>query len=541
MSAAARRGERRGRGGWIRYGRVETLLDHLGRWRPFRALVVGDFMLDQLQYGDADRLSADAPVPVLHVRRCEDRPGGAANVCLDLIAMKGRVLAFGVTGRDAEAGVLRRALAEAGVGVEGLVADASRPTTVKRSLIGLAQHRHPQKMFRVDVESREPIAAEVLARVLAAFDAALAGADVVCLEDYGKGVCTPELCAALVERCRRAGVPLLVDPARIEDYGKYRGATAITPNRTEAELATGMETDGEGDGGHNGRLAAALMEALELEAVVLTLDRHGALLLERGREGGAVAVPTVAREVYDVTGAGDMMLAALAAARANGIGWEDAVRFANAAAGLEVEVFGVVPMPLEKIHHEVLVRAGKLDGKRRTLEQIRLEVEARRRAWAASGASGGRGGAGGRGGRIVFTNGCFDILHSGHVTLLEKAAKLGDFLVVGLNDDASVRRLKGEGRPVNNEDDRATVLSSLGCVGAVVLFGEDTPERLIEAVRPDVLVKGADYTKDRVVGGAFVESYGGEVVLIDLVEGRSTTGTIERMKEDATARRHGGA
>jgi len=273
-----------------------------------------------------------------------------------------------------------------------------------------------------------------------------------------------------------------------------------------------MATDGEAAVDHNAQLARALMGQLDVEAVVLTLDRHGALLLERS--GKPVSIPTVAREVYDVTGAGDMMLAALAAARANGIGWEDSVRFANAAAGLEVEVFGVVPIPLERIHHELMERASRVDGKLRTLEQVLVQIAAQRR----------------QGRKVVFTNGCFDILHSGHVSLLMKAAEQGDFLVVGLNDDASVKRLKGEARPVNNQEDRAKVLSALGCMGAVVLFGEDTPARLIEAIKPDVLVKGADYRKDQVVGGAFVESYGGKIVLIDLVQGKSTTGTIEKMR-----------
>jgi D-beta-D-heptose 7-phosphate kinase/D-beta-D-heptose 1-phosphate adenosyltransferase len=316
----------------------------------------------------------------------------------------------------------------------------------------------------------------------------------------------------VIAACRRAGVPVLVDPAKLSDYSKYKGATAITPNRTEAEFATGLKTDHEADPAHNAQLAERLMRDLDLEAVVLTLDKHGALLLERG--GQPVAIPTVAREVYDVTGAGDMMLAALAAARANGIGWEDAVRFGNAAAGLEVEVFGVVPMALEKIHHELLERAGRLHGKLRTLEQALIQVAACRR----------------EGKKVVFTNGCFDILHSGHVSLLEKAAAEGDFLVIGLNDDASVRRLKGEARPVNNQEDRARVLGGLGCVGAVVLFAEDTPMKLIEAIRPEVLVKGKDYRKDQVVGGEFVESYGGRVALVDLVEGKSTTGTIAKMR-----------
>jgi D-beta-D-heptose 7-phosphate kinase/D-beta-D-heptose 1-phosphate adenosyltransferase len=221
--------------------------------------------------------------------------------------------------------------------------------------------------------------------------------------------------------------------------------------------------------------------------------------------------------VYDVTGAGDIFLAGLAAGRANRLSWLDAVRLANAAAGLEVEVFGVEPIPLERIHHALLEQAARTTGKMRTLEQVLVEVRARRAA----------------GHKVVFTNGCFDILHSGHVTLLEKAAKEGGeggFLVVGLNSDESVRRLKGDGRPVNGESDRARVLGALSCIGAIVVFEEDTPLRLIEAIRPEVLVKGADYRKDQVVGGEIVESHGGRIVLIDLVEGKSTTGTIARMR-----------
>ncbi|MDX2118361.1 MAG: D-glycero-beta-D-manno-heptose 1-phosphate adenylyltransferase [Planctomycetota bacterium] len=492
---------------------MDLLLQSLERWKPFTALVVGDFMLDELVYGDAERLSADAPVPILHVRRREHRPGGAANVCLDLVALKGRVEAFGVIGSDEAGRHLAAALQREHVGVAGLVQDPSRPTTRKQNLIGLAQARHPQKMFRVDDESREPLGPDVVRRMLERFKVALATADVVCIEDYDKGVCTSELCQGVIDLARQANKPVLVDPARISDYARYRRATVITPNRTEAETATGATTHAEADVAHNAALARRLLAEVQLDAVVLTLDKHGALLLER--DGTPLAVPTVARKVYDVTGAGDMMLAALAAARANNIGWEDSVRFANAAAGLEVEVFGVEPIPLERVHHSILEQSAALRGKVRTLDQLQVELAARRKS----------------GQRIVFTNGCFDLLHAGHCDLLDKAAAQGDFLVVGLNSDASVRRLKGPTRPVNNADDRARVLGALGCVGAVVVFDQDTPQTLIEAVRPDVLVKGADYTKDKVVGGAFVESYGGRVALIDLVEGKSTTATIKKMQE----------
>lgn len=490
---------------------MDQLLEHLDRWKPFNALVVGDFMLDQHLYGDAERLSADAPVPILHVRRQSHNPGGAANVCLDLAALKGSVRACGVIGADIHGDLLRHALINRGVDASGLVVDPSRPTTVKQNLIGLAQARHPQKMFRVDFESREPLPDVVADSLLARVANALDWADVVCIEDYAKGVCTAHVCQGVIDLARKAGKPTFVDPARLDSYARYRRATALTPNRTEAEVATNQRTHGEADVAHNASLARALMREAELDAVVLTLDRHGALLLERDAE--PVAVPTIARTVYDVTGAGDMFLAGLAAARANGCSWEDAVRLANAAAGLEVEIFGVEPIPLERVHHAVLEQTARTRGKLRTPEQAEIEIRARR----ASGQ------------KIVFTNGCFDLLHAGHVDLLDKAAASGDFLIVGLNSDASVRRLKGPTRPVNTEDDRARVLGGLGSIGAVVVFDQDTPIDLIRRLKPDILVKGADYTKDKVVGASDVESWGGKVVLIDLVEGKSTTGMIRKM------------
>jgi D-beta-D-heptose 7-phosphate kinase/D-beta-D-heptose 1-phosphate adenosyltransferase len=491
---------------------MDALLKALEGWREREALVVGDFMLDELTYGDAERLSPDAPVPILRVRRTEHRAGGAANVCLDLAALKVRVRAVGVVGADAPGRLLRDLLRAGAIDDSGVCLADDRPTTRKQSLIGLAQARHPQKMFRVDYESRNPLPPEIVADLCARVREGVEKSDFVCIEDYGKGVCSPEVCRCVIEEAHRAGKPVFVDPARGADYAKYRGASAITPNRTEAEEATGLPTAEEGDADLNARLARALVERLDLDACVLTLDRHGALLLERG--GSPVAVPTVARQVYDVTGAGDMFLAALAAAHVNGCSWLDATRFANTAAGLEVEVFGVEPIPLERVHHALLREALTTSGKVRTLEQAVVEARVLRA----------------QGRRIVFTNGCFDVLHSGHVHLLEQAAAMGDFLVVGLNSDASVRRLKGPHRPINTAEDRARVLGALACVGVVVVFDEDTPLRLIKSLRPDVLVKGADYTRRTVVGADVVESYGGRVVLVPLVEGRSTTGTLQRMR-----------
>lgn len=483
----------------------------LSSWRSVNALVIGDFMLDQLVKGDAERMSPDAPVPVLAVRSTESQPGGAANVCLDLVALRAQVRAVGVVGADEEGRTLRARLEESGVDGAALLDDGARPTTVKRSLVGLAQHRHPQKMFRLDVESREPITGATLDRALASIEASLDWADVVCIEDYGKGVCAPALLARVIELARKAGKPVLVDPAAIDDYARYAGADIITPNRTEAERAVGRRVESREPDAWAG-LARELIDRHDFGAVALTLDRDGALVLAKG--GAPRHVPTTARRVYDVTGAGDMVLAALAAAIGNGAALEDAARFANAAAGLEVEIFGVEPIPFERVHLAILMERSGARGKLRTFDELRVEVAAHRQ----------------QGRSIVFTNGCFDIIHAGHVHLLRAAAKLGDILIVAINTDDSVRRLKGEGRPVHTESDRAIVLGELESVGAVVLFDEDTPIRLIETVKPDVLVKGADYAGREVVGREIVEAAGGRVELVDLLDGRSTTGAIERIR-----------
>ena len=514
---------------------MDPLLTTLDRWKPFRALVLGDFMLDELVYGDAERLSADAPVPVLHVRRVERTAGGAANLCLGLAALGAAVRAFGVVGEDEPGGALRAALgAGAGGAIDagGLIADGARPTTVKRNMIGLAQSRHPQKMFRVDYESREPLGEAAAGRVLEAVRAALADADVLCIEDYAKGVCSAALCGAVIGAAREAGVPVFVDPAKLTDYARYRGCTAITPNRTEAEHATGLRThDGDnetvsGVTAHNAALAAALGESVDCDAVVMTLDRHGALVRERS--GECVTLPTRVRQVYDVTGAGDVFLAGLAAGRANGLGWQDATRLANVAAGIAVESFGAVAVPIERVHQQVIADSVGEHGKLRSIEQLLVEV----RAWRAAGK------------RIVFTNGCFDVLHAGHVSLLDRAKKLGDVLIVATNSDERVREFKGPNRPVNGLAQRAAVLSGLAAVDAVVVFEEETPREVIERIVSGmleggdrgtgdglgfILAKGDEYEVAQIPGASFVLERGGRVERLPMVEGYSTTATLRAM------------
>lgn len=495
---------------------MKHLLPCIAQWKPIRAVVVGDFMLDHYVFGNAERLSPDAPVPVLHVEDEKHHAGGAGNVCAMLRALRAEVRCVGVVGEDADAGELIGVLADLGCDTDGLIRCDDRPTTVKRSFIGLAQHRHPQKMFRTDYESKQPLPDATRRVILEKINTAIADADVICIEDYGKSMIDRAMVLAIVEAAKARDIPVLVDPAAITDFSRYIGVTAITPNRTEAEHATGLDTR---DGDEVlPAMARKLHDDLQLDAVILTLDRHGAALLDKTH--GFEIIPTEARTVYDVTGAGDMVLAMLATAIAQQIDWPDAVRLANIAGGLEVEQFGVCPITIEQIHLKLLQTTSRAAGKRRTLETLLPEIEARRS----------------QGQTVAFTNGCFDILHAGHLALLEKAGTLADMLIVAVNSDASIAALKGPTRPIVTLDDRLQLLAALSCIDYVVVFGDgqggdgDTPLKLISAIKPDVLIKGGDYATDQVVGHDIVEQAGGRVEIIPLVEGLSTSNIIERIR-----------
>ncbi len=497
-----------------------SVLECVRSWKSFRLLVVGDFMLDQALSGDAERLSPDAPVPVLAVRDSTatiDTPGGAGNVAVFAAALGGIVNCIGVIGQDVDGGLLRASLERSGCETAGLIVDAARPTTTKRSLIGRAQHRHPQKMFRIDVESREPMSAAVQAKLVAAIERQLDACDVVCLEDYRKGVCTLELCRTLIDLCRARKIPVLVDPAAIDDYSCYRGATVITPNRSEAERATGHTVDPahvvEGSRG----MASKLLDALKLDAVVITLDKDGALL--QTAADGSIHLPTVVRQVYDVTGAGDMVLAVLAGAVANHMPWKEAVALANIAAGLEVEVFGVRAFSLAEIQAQVLRLAHVSAGKLRSRADLLIELAAHRAA----------------GRTIVFTNGCFDLLHIGHAASLREAKALGDILVVAVNCDAQVRASKGDDRPINSQNDRAELLGELTSVDYVTIFDEPTAAELLRVIQPDVYAKGGDYIGKEITEFAVVKSYGGKSVIIGVRPGLSTTALVTRVRESFAA------
>lgn len=470
-----------------------------------RVLVVGDLILDRYVWGDAERISQEAPVILLRADRREERLGGAASVAMMLATLGAKVSLAGVVGEDAPAQRCRELLDSYGIAHELVQGDPSRPTTLKERYIGRAQHKHPQQMMRVDYETREIVGGELEQRLLHAMRTAAEDHDIVLVSDYDKGVCSPNLVQQLITACRSNDKRILVDPIRGGDYAqRYRGCHAMTPNRLEAGLAVGrtLQTVEEA-------LDAAdqLKQSLGMEVGLVTMDSDGMVLVDAN--GRRQHFPVRARQVYDITGAGDMVLAVLGMVLAAGGSFPEAIQLANTAGGLVVERIGVATVTREEIIADILQGLGHHNRKVLTKQALQAALAERR-----------------RGKKIVFTNGCFDILHVGHVQLLREAKAQGDLLVLGLNSDASVRRLKGSTRPINDQESRCTVLSALDCVDYVCVFEEDTPEDLIHTVSPDVLVKGGDYRPEEVVGREYVESIGGRVHLVPLVAGKSTTRTL---------------
>ena len=484
------------------------LIDFVANLPRTNIVLVGDVMLDRYIFGNADRLSPEAPVPVLHFQHEEYRLGGAGSVLADLAALRAFVKIIGIVGNDPAADEIRNRVIAAGSDPAGLVQVSDRPTVSKMRLVGSAQHRHPQQMIRLDIENPAPIDSATASRILDHVAAALAHADVLCIEDYHKGLLTIELTRHIIELARAKDVPVLVDPANISDYSKYFGATALKLNRSEAERATGLPLRSPD---HYAPAAEWLLNKLQLQAAIITLDKHGAFLATS--DGLRRHLQTRPRQVYDVTGAGDMVLAMLAVARGAGASWIDSVALANIAGGLEVERFGCAPITPDEIIHDLLAEGREHLGKQRSLDQLLPELQ-RHRAL---------------GRRIVFTNGCFDIVHFGHVEYFRFAKKQGDILVVAVNTDRSIQKLKGPKRPIVPQHDRISLLEELQSIDYVILFDDDTPIPLLNAIRPDILVKGDDYKKEQVVGWQIVESYGGRIALAPLIDGRSTTALIQRI------------
>lgn len=470
------------------------------QWRNVRALIVGDVMLDKYIWGEVDRISPEAPVPVVRNGWQDEQPGGAANVAINMASLGAKVTVAGFGGGDKDQQQLESLLAQAGIQAT-LSSVPGIPTTTKLRI--LCGHQH---MLRLDTEGVPKNCQQSYDELLDGVMAILPSADVVVLSDYAKGVLTEQVCRAIIDEAREFQIPVLVDPKN-RNFTRYRGATTICPNLNELASATGESKL------HPERVLVAgqaLLPWLGLKYMAVTLSDKGIAVL---RDRSRVQIPAIARQVYDVSGAGDTVIAVLALALASNVEIETAAEVANLAAGIVVGKPGTVPI----YRHELLAAltqdvAVTKEDKVLPLTRLLWRVA----AWRVAGQ------------RVVFTNGCFDLLHIGHIRLLELARRKGDRLIVAINSDESVRSLKGNSRPCVTAADRAQILAALGVVDAVVVFDDETPLSVIEAVRPDVLVKGADYTDETVVGAQQVRSWGGTVELIPMVEGASTTALIGR-------------
>jgi D-beta-D-heptose 7-phosphate kinase/D-beta-D-heptose 1-phosphate adenosyltransferase len=481
--------------------RVESIFSHTP---TIRCLVVGDLMLDEYLWGKAERISPEAPVQVVDVLREELRLGGAGNVVHNLAALGAQVAVCSVVGDDENGWALLKEFSRHTIGINAIFLDPARRTSRKTRVV--AAH---QQIVRIDRESREALSALYEQQVCNWIRDHINEFKVVVLSDYNKGVLTPAVIAATVSAAAAAAIPVLVDPKGI-DYSRYRGATLLTPNRKEAEAASGITIR---DAATLAQAADTIMADVGLQHLLITRSEEGMSLFTAGAE--AVHIPTVAREVFDVSGAGDTVLATLAVGMASGCTMAEAAGLANVAAGIAVGKLGTSIVTPQEIIDAVALSHRDSDSKIKCLDVLSPLIAAEKAA----------------GKRIVFTNGCFDLLHAGHVKYLQKARSLGDLLILGLNSDASVRRLKGPKRPLICQDERAHILAALDCIDYVVLFDEDTPLELITALRPDILAKGGDYALEGVVGREIVEADGGRVELVSFVEGKSTTNLIERILE----------
>ncbi|RME41062.1 MAG: bifunctional D-glycero-beta-D-manno-heptose-7-phosphate kinase/D-glycero-beta-D-manno-heptose 1-phosphate adenylyltransferase HldE [Deltaproteobacteria bacterium] len=475
-----------------------TVSSFLRRCEKLSVLVVGDLMLDHYIYGEVGRISPEAPVPVLTFTREENRPGGAANVALNLSRWGCRATLAGVVGADDAGELLEDLLARAGVDTHGVFDSPGRMTPVKSRLLA-----RNQQLMRIDREQSLPLDESTEAELVSRILELLPAQDLVLVSDYAKGGVTTGVLEPLLKAASQGGIPVLVDP-KGKDFTRYRGATIVTPNLNEFLTVSGLADDASCD--QVRRAATDIIQSLNLEGLLVTLGERGMTWF--GADGGELYSPARAREVHDVAGAGDTVLAAAGCARALGWPMEKAMSLANLAAGLVVGKPGVAT-----VSGQELLQAAQPENKLVDPDEL---AEMGRYARE-------------QGRRIVFTNGCFDLLHAGHVSYLQKARQLGDLLVLGLNTDASIRRLKGPERPVVGQADRARIMAALDCVDYVVLFDDDTPMRLIEALRPDILVKGGDYRPEDVVGREFVESYGGRLELIHFEAGKSTTAMIDKI------------
>jgi D-beta-D-heptose 7-phosphate kinase/D-beta-D-heptose 1-phosphate adenosyltransferase len=483
---------------------MESLLERCLQARRPTVLVVGDVMCDVYLWGTVHRISPEAPVPVFASTRRHQVLGGAANVAANLRALGCEVRLLGVVGADAAGRHVRELLRCQGIDDATLLEDPARPTTEKTRLVAQQQH-----VLRLDQESQAPLASDLVAQALQRMQTLLADVDGLVCSDYHKGVCTPSLLEPLFAMARAAGKPIIVDP-KVRDFSRYTGATVLTPNLAEVEQASGHPV---ADPTALAHAAETLLHQSQAQALLVTRGKDGMSLFHPPHE--PVHIPAQAREVFDVTGAGDTGVATFSMALLSGLSLLEAARLANTAAGVVVGKVGTAVISPEELR--TALREDGVGSAHKILpaDALAMVLQQRQRC----------------GETVVFTNGCFDLLHVGHVQYLQRARALGGCLVVGLNDDASVRLLKGQRRPLLPQQERARILAALGCVDYITIFSDATPLSLIRLLRPDVLVKGGDHTPEAVVGHDIVEAYGGRVCIMPYVEGVSTTEIIGHIVE----------
>ncbi len=472
--------------------------------RP-RLLVIGDLILDEYIWGAVSRISPEAPVPILETKSENLTLGGAANVANNLVALGCEVHLVGAIGQDEKGDKLLTLIEEKGISSKGIFRFVHRPTTSKIRVVA-----HNQQVLRIDKEDNRPITEETENRIIKYINKALPDMDIVICSDYRKGILTEKVFSAVSHRAKNSKKRVIVDP-KSSDFELYKGATVITPNQFEVEKAVPIKIQDKID---LDRAAEYLLNLTHAEVLLITRGKDGMTLYPN--KAKPVDIPTQAKEVFDVTGAGDTVASVLAMALAVGFNPEDSAWLSNMAASIVVGKVGTAVVTLNEINEylqEEMLRTAHTVLK---LEELKKIVSL----------------AKGTGKTVVFTNGCFDLIHGGHIEFLQKAREKGDLLVVGLNSDRSVKSIKGEGRPIKSEKERANIISALRYVDYITIFDESTPADLIREVRPDILVKGDDYAIDDVVGREIVEGYGAKVELIPVVQGLSTTNIVEKILEN---------
>ncbi len=476
--------------------------------KPVSVVVVGDVILDEYIDGEINRISPEAPVGVLDCKSETYMLGGAANVAANVVKLGCRAALIGVTGGDPAAAELKSLLKKEKIGAGHVVTSGDRPTIKKSRIIS-----RRQQILRIDRENRSPIPKSVERKLIQNFKKALAKAQGAVISDYDKGMLTKKLLREAISYARKKGKPVVVDP-KGDSFAKYKGADVITPNRAELEKAAGIRCV---DKKSVEKAARRIIKRHSISCVLATLGADGMAMFTK--KGESHFFPTVAREVFDVTGAGDTVVAVFTAALLGGMLPEEAARLSNHAGGLQVAHLGAFGISRKEMERSLAGAAGFDESKIANLKDAAAVAESLRK----------------QNKKVVFTNGCFDLIHFGHIQYLRKAKKLGHRLVLGLNSDSSVKRLKGSGRPLLAEHDRAHILAALDCVDIVVIFDEKTPIKLIKAIKPDILVKGGDYKIDQIVGYKEIKKWGGRALTLPYVKGNSTTGLIQKIIRDQKA------